>query len=71
MINDSRAYVIAVDIPSGLDATNGKVLGACVKAEETVTFIARKRGMACGKGPEMCGEVVVSDLGIPNAYEIR
>ena len=64
-INTSKAYILSVDIPSGLDATTGKVLGCCVKADKTVTFVARKRGMVSGDGPRYCGRVVVRDLGIP------
>lgn len=64
-INSSRAFILAVDIPSGLDATTGRVLGCCVKADRTVTFVAKKRGMVIGDGPKYCGRVVVKDLGIP------
>jgi NAD(P)H-hydrate epimerase len=65
LINSSRARIISVDVPSGLDATTGKVLGGCVKADKTVTFIAPKRGMLMGDGPKYCGKVIVEDLGIP------
>lgn len=44
MINASRGYVLSVDIPSGLDADTGKILGCCVKAQRTVTFVAKKKG---------------------------
>lgn len=63
-INSSGAYILSVDIPSGLDATKGKILGCCVKANKTVTFIARKRGMVLRDGPKVCGTVIVRDLGI-------
>lgn len=65
IINSSGAYILSVDIPSGLDVTKGKVLGCCIKADETVTFMAKKRGMVLGDGPKYCGRVVVKDLGIP------
>ena len=65
IVNSSKAYVLSVDIPSGLDATQGKVLGCCVKADKTVTFVAKKRGMVLGEGRKFCGRVVVRDLGIP------
>lgn len=65
MINTSKAYVLSVDIPSGLDATSGEVLGCCVKADKTITFVAKKRGMVLGEGPRYCGRVVVKDLGLP------
>ena len=64
-INSSGAYIISVDIPSGLDADTGEALGACVKADKTVTFVARKRGMVKDKGPGYCGKVIVKDLGFP------
>jgi len=65
MINMSKAKKIAVDIPSGLDADSGKALGCCVRADTTVTFVAKKRGMTRGEGPKYCGRIVVRDLGIP------
>lgn len=65
IINSSKAYILSVDIPSGLDATIGKILGCCVKADKTVTFVAKKRGMVIDDGPKYCGKVVVKDLGIP------
>jgi len=64
LINSSGARIISVDIPSGLDATGGQVLGSCVKADRTVTFVAEKRGMVTGSGPEYCGQVIVVDLGV-------
>lgn len=65
MINSSKARVLSVDIPSGLDATTGKVLGCCIKADKTVTFVAKKRGMVVSEGRKFCGKVIVRDLGIP------
>ncbi len=65
IINTSKAYILSVDIPSGLDATTGKVLGCCVKADKTVTFVAKKRGMIIGDGPKHCGKIIIRDLGMP------
>jgi len=65
IINSSKAYILSVDMPSGLDAATGKILGCCVQADKTVTFVAKKRGMVLGEGPKYCGKVVVKDLGIP------
>jgi NAD(P)H-hydrate epimerase len=65
LINASEARVLSVDIPSGLDATTGKVLGVCVKADITVTFVAAKFGMVTNDGPAYCGKVVIADLGLP------
>ncbi|MGE5309424.1 MAG: NAD(P)H-hydrate epimerase [Deltaproteobacteria bacterium] len=64
-VNASGARVLAVDIPSGLDADTGKILGRCVAACRTVTFFARKKGMTTGEGPRLCGEVKVKALGLP------
>lgn len=64
-INGSGAYVLAVDIPSGLNADTGNAQGACVKADVTLTFVARKKGMVMGDGPRYCGKIVVGDLGVP------
>ncbi|MDY6983816.1 MAG: NAD(P)H-hydrate epimerase [Pseudomonadota bacterium] len=63
-INRSGLPVLAVDIPSGLCSDTGGILGACVKAELTVTFIGRKRGLVSGAGPAYCGTVVFDDLGV-------
>lgn len=65
IINLSKAYILSVDIPSGLDATTGKALGYCIKADKTVTFMAKKRGMVTGGGSKYCGRILVKDLGIP------
>ena len=56
---------LAVDIPSGLDADTGKVLGTCVHAHATVTMGALKVGLVGAPGFAHCGEVVVADIGIP------
>jgi len=65
IINMSKAKKLAVDIPSGLDADSGQVLGCCVSADNTVTFAAKKIGMTKGAGPKYCGRIIVRDLGIP------
>jgi len=64
IINSSKAYVISVDIPSGLDATTGRLLGCCVKADQTITFVAKKRGMVFKGGKQYCGKVLVRDIGV-------
>lgn len=70
LMNNSEAYILSVDIPSGLDATTGKVLGCAIKADKTVTFVAKKRGMVIGDGPKYCGRIVVRDLGIPLSHKL-
>jgi NAD(P)H-hydrate epimerase len=64
-INDSGVAVVAVDVPSGLDADTGRVEGPCVRATVTVTMGLPKLGMALYPGAAHCGEIVVADLGIP------
>jgi NAD(P)H-hydrate epimerase len=58
--------VVAVDIPSGLNADTGVVAGVAVRAHATVTFGLPKVGLYLGSGPDYCGELTCSDIGIPN-----
>jgi len=58
------AEVIAVDIPSGISADSGKVMGAAVHAKKTVTFAFRKIGQLLYPGTDYCGEVIIADIGI-------
>ncbi len=70
-MNADRALgsrTVACDIPSGLDADTGEMPGACVQADLTVTFQALKRGHLLGRGMEMCGDVRVCDIGIPDEF---
>lgn len=64
-LNASGLPVLAIDIPSGLDADTGRELGAAVRAELTATFIGAKRGLYTGQGPDCCGEVQLDTLGVP------
>jgi NAD(P)H-hydrate epimerase len=57
--------VVAVDIPSGLHADTGHVLGRAVHADLTVTFIGHKLGCYLGAGPDHAGHVVFDDLEVP------
>lgn len=65
LINASGAYVLSVDVPSGLDADGGAVCGVCVLADKTVTFTAPKTGMLSNESVDTCGEIVVADAGVP------
>lgn len=56
--------VMAVDIPSGLDALTGLAAGRVLPAVATVTFAAGKPGLYLGQGPEVCGRVEVVDIGL-------
>lgn len=64
-MNGFGHYIFAVDIPSGLDATTGEVLGCCVNANETITFTAAKTGFYKGQGHQYTGNVTVVDIGVP------
>lgn len=68
LLRSAGRPVLAVDVPSGLDADTGLELGAAVRASVTVTFVARKPGFARALGPEACGRVVVAEIGIPRAF---
>jgi ADP-dependent NAD(P)H-hydrate dehydratase / NAD(P)H-hydrate epimerase len=61
--------VVAVDIPSGVDASTGTIAKGCVAADITVTFHAAKTGLVCPPGSEAAGEIVVWDIGIPAFLE--
>jgi ADP-dependent NAD(P)H-hydrate dehydratase / NAD(P)H-hydrate epimerase len=63
-MNAAPAPVVAVDLPSGVDASTGEAAGAVVDAELTVTFHAPKVGLAVGPGRFHAGRVVVADIGL-------
>lgn len=63
-INGFDCPVLALDIPSGLDAATGRVLGAAVRASHTISFIALKAGLLTLDGPDHCGEISVHNLGL-------
>ena len=66
-INASGRPVFSLDVPSGLHADTGWVLGAAVRAGATVSFIALKAGMFTGQGREYSGLILFDDLGVPSA----
>jgi len=63
--NDSGLPVLAVDIPSGIDATSGRVLGTAVRAELTASFGFAKLGQLLYPGADHVGELQIIDIGIP------
>ena len=65
LVNESAAPVLALDIPSGLNADTGVCMGTAVRADATVTFIGLKRGLFTGEGPDCCGEILFCDLATP------
>lgn len=62
-INESGAAVVSIDVPSGIDATTGAVLGTAVRAQATVTFGYHKTGLLLYPGREYAGEVTVAEIG--------
>lgn len=68
LANEAPCLRLAVDIPSGLDADSGQVLGLCVRADVTVTFVARKPGFRLAAGPAFCGKIVVAEIGVPRQW---
>ncbi|MBM4361583.1 MAG: NAD(P)H-hydrate epimerase, partial [Deltaproteobacteria bacterium] len=66
-LNRAPGRKIALDLPSGLDATTGAVLGVAVRAAVTVTFGHLKVGQLTGAGAELCGELELVVLGVPDA----
>ncbi len=67
LINTSPVPVLSLDVPSGVDADTGAVLGAAVHAATTITFIAHKLGLLTGAAVNHVGRLVLADLGAPPA----
>ena len=68
LINQSHAFKLSIDVPSGLDPDTGVVNDKCVKADVTITFHKMKIGMP--KAQDMCGKITVEKIGIPPEAEI-
>jgi NAD(P)H-hydrate epimerase len=66
-INEQDCPILAVDIPSGLDCDTGEPLGAAIKADYTVTFVAAKKGFAKPAARKYTGEVYVASIGVEPA----
>ncbi len=64
LINQTPAPVLAVDVPSGLCADTGRILGESVEACMTLSFIGLKAGLLTGRGPDVTGQVLLASLGI-------
>jgi NAD(P)H-hydrate epimerase len=66
-INALRKPVAALDIPSGLNADTGAVVGCAVQADCTVSFIGLKQGLLTGDAADYCGEVFFASLDVPES----
>ena len=70
-INASGRPVLALDVPSGVDADSGHVPGIAIRADLTVSFIAGKRGCHTGAGLNCVGEVLIEALDLPDSVHAR
>jgi NAD(P)H-hydrate epimerase len=66
-INETDAFRVAVDVPTGIDADTGTVSGEAVKANLTITFHRSKKGL--GKAKKYVGELLVKSIGLPKEFE--
>ena len=63
-VNNSKQYVISIDIPSGINGNNGKIMGEAIKANSTYTLHAKKIGLTVNSGMKYSGKVSIIDIGI-------
>ena len=68
-VNTASCPVLALDVPSGLDADTGRVEDLAIEADCTITFIAAKPGLYTADGPDHCGEIVVESLALDDAID--
>lgn len=68
-MNVAGGLKIAIDIPSGLCADSGRILGTAFCADITITFMGCKYGHLLGDGLDLCGEIIVCDIGIENVAD--
>lgn len=66
-INEAEEPVLAVDVPSGVNADTGEVQATAVKADLTINFIGLKQGLYTVRAPAYCGKLVLASLGLPNS----
>lgn len=65
MVNEAGKPVVAVDIPSGMEADTGRISGDCIRAQATVTMGMPKLGLFLDPGAQYTGEVIVGDISFP------
>ena len=69
-VNQSGIPVLAVDIPSGINADNGEIAGCAIRAAHTVTMAAYKPGLLLYPGTALCGELHLANIGIPTSQPL-
>lgn len=65
-IRDAGIPVVAIDLPSGVSGATGQATGPHIEADLTVTFVRQKPGHLLYPGHELCGEVIVADIAVPD-----
>ena len=70
-INDASCPVFSLDVPTGLDADTGHIMGKAIRAHSTITFVGLKQGFYLAGGPDHVGNILFADLGIPVAVAAR
>ena len=70
-LNAEDGFKLAVDIPSGLNADSGEIMGTAFRADITMSFSCYKTGMLFGQGRDVCGRIVVENIGINTESDVR
>ena len=63
-VNNSKQHIISIDIPSGINGNNGKIMGEAIKANSTYTLHAKKIGLTVNSGMKYSGKISIIDIGI-------
>ncbi|KAA8458087.1 NAD(P)H-hydrate epimerase [Weissella paramesenteroides] len=69
-VNAANIPVVSIDIPSGLNATSGAILGSAIRASATVTFAYPKKGLLQNEGLKRAGNIYVKDIGVYSPEEL-
>ncbi len=67
IINEMSRYTLSIDIPSGINADTGEVMGTAIDANMTVSFSCYKKGFLNYSSTENCGDIIVENIGIPES----
>ena len=65
LVNKANKYTISVDIPSGINGTNGEIMGACINAKETISFVTYKQGFLNYNILDFLGKIKIVNIGLP------
>lgn len=66
IMNESGKKIISADLPSGLNADTGEIMGICARAAATAVFGGLKKGLTHGAGPKFAGDIHLIDIGLPS-----